>query len=640
MRSTNAKITLRIPKTARFIVCIATLQLLPLQQSFAQSRPNSPAVTSRLIRQLRRHVKYLFVLYQENRSFDSYFGTFPGANGLYNRPAHSTLGFSQALLNTHGHIFHVSPFRLARANAAADLGSVGHAHPLTLAKMDVQDGHARMDQFAMAEERNHGWNGTVPSLKAMRYGELEMAYEDGDTIPFLWRYAHRFVLCDGIFEEMAADSTPGNLSIIAAQTGITQWLRYPSQAFKGDGGSGPGVPVVNDSNPFWGSPEDTTKHGKMPYNPKDYRKLKARPGKVQRNLTFATVMLTLTGSQLPETVTRDRDASVDLADVKRDVGAIAREESHSFNWAWYEEGFSTHATAVSSDPVDADGLHLSYVTHHNGPQYFGYISNNPAMAAHLHGLNRFFSDVRSGKLAGPGVYYVKGGKRNIMGLRPADPAVRASGRFLGDDDHPGDSDSQISEAMLAQAVNTIAASKYWKQCAIVITWDDCEGDYDHVPPPMLNVGPDGKPLSLGPRIPLLVISPYSRTGYVDHAPGCTASVVKLADTLFNLVPLADLPDESAARKLGQTKYHSANMGPLDNDTPGVTNLLGAFDPARLSGAEKPLTPAYAEIPQKLVDNIQLQAQLGWKWTGVEPVDIARGIVTHLPPQFNPRPNMK
>jgi len=60
--------------------------------------------------------------------------------------------------------------------------------------------------------------------------------------------------------------------------------------------------------------------------------------------------------------------------------------------------------------------------------------------------------------------------------------------FLGDDDHPAYSDAQISEAMVAEAINKIANSPYWSQCAIIITWDDSEGDYDHVQPPLRTYG--------------------------------------------------------------------------------------------------------------------------------------------------------
>ncbi len=591
----------------------------------------------KLLSLLQQHVKYLFVLYQENRSFDSYFAAFPGADGLYNKPASRILGFRQPLENSAGQIFYVQPFRIGRKQYAADLGSVGHAHPLTLAKMHLVHGRPEMNRFAMAEEADHTWKNGKPTLKAMRYGELEMAHEDADTIPFLWRWANRFVLCDHIFEEMSADSTPGNLCIIAAQSGATQWALHPNEAFHGNGGSGPGVPVVNDSNPYWGSAADTAHTDKMPYNPKDYKKTARSPQKVQRNLTFATLMLTLTGRTLPQAVRTDNAPGTDLRDVQQDIKAIAAKEKNAFSWGWYEEGYGEPVNP-RSDPKDADGLHISYVTHHNGPQYFGYIANNPAMASHLHGLSAFFSAVKAHALPGPGVYYVKGGKKNIAGLKPLNPALHGTGRFEGDDDHPGDSDSQISEALLARTVNAIARSPYWKQCAIVITWDDCEGDYDHVPPPQINTGPDGKPLSLGPRIPLLLISPYARAHAIMHSTGCTASVVRLADHLFSLIPLAKLPDELHGRQLGQQQFHSKNIGPLDALTPGITGLLGCFDPARLSGRAEPLPASWAEIPDALVRSLKKQNALGWQWAGIEPLDLQMHIAEPLPPQFTPRPN--
>ncbi len=115
--------------------------------------------------------------------------------------------------------------------------------------------------------------------------------------------------------------------------------------------------------------------------------------------------------------------------------------------------------------------------------------------------------------------------------------------FLGDDDHPAYSDAQISEAMVATAVNAIARSRYWSQCAIIITWDDSEGDYDHVPPPIRSRGPDRSVLTDGPRVPLILISPYARVHCIAHESGDHGSVIKFADALFALKPLAELPDE-------------------------------------------------------------------------------------------------
>ena len=57
-----------------------------------------------LVEQLRKKVKYVFVLYQENRSYDSYFGTFPGGEGLFSHPAAQTPGFYQSLINTDGSV--------------------------------------------------------------------------------------------------------------------------------------------------------------------------------------------------------------------------------------------------------------------------------------------------------------------------------------------------------------------------------------------------------------------------------------------------------------------------------------------------------------------------------------------------------
>src|SRR5215472_10965716 len=72
----------------------------------------SPLTHAQLASLLRRKIKYLFVIYQENRSFDSYFGTFPGADGLFSRPLAQTPGFAQPLLDTNGSTITIEPFRI------------------------------------------------------------------------------------------------------------------------------------------------------------------------------------------------------------------------------------------------------------------------------------------------------------------------------------------------------------------------------------------------------------------------------------------------------------------------------------------------------------------------------------------------
>ena len=607
-----------------------------LLSSCASSMPNSKTQAelksqrglAQTLTLLRQHVRYVFVLYQENRSFDSYFGTFPGADGLFSQPSRQTPGFRQAIVNTDGSTSTIEPFRIGPHEYASDTDDVDHSHALLAEKMDVQNGRAQMDRFALTEEAKYT-HGGKPSLMAKQFGELTMAYEDGDTIPFLWYYAHRFVLFDHIFQTMVGPSTPGNLSIIAAQSGQTQAALHPDQVFQGKGGS-PGEPVVNDDDPFWGSPQDTSA-SKAPVNPHDF------PGyPVQRNQTYATLPLSFSGGQAQNITQSDSDPLGDLGDVADDVAYLTHQKKSSVPWAWFEEGYDKEPTDGGADPTDATGLHASYITHHNGPQYFGYIANNPKLRAHLLGLGDFFQSVQSETLPSQGgVYYIKGGYRNIVGLKPADPDPAVQKNFLGDDDHPGYSDAQISEALIARAVNAIAHSRYWSQCAIIITWDDSEGDYDHVPPPVHSVGPDGAVLTDGPRVPLLLISPYARTHTVDHDSGDQGSVVKFVDAVFNLTPLAKLPDEQKGRDLGKKEFHQANWGPDDALTPGVCDLVSAFDPERLEGKLAPLAPSYVLIPENVVNVLPQVSGWGLKTLGIVPTD--RGRKNPIPPDFNPRP---
>ena len=88
-------------------------------------------------------------------------------------------------------------------------------------------------------------------------------------------------------------------------------------------------------------------------------------------------------------------------------------------------------------------------------------ANNPGASAHMSGLGDFFADVAARRLPASGVFYVRGGYGNILGLHPLDPNPNLATVFNGDDDHPGYSDSQLSESLLAREINAIAASPYW-----------------------------------------------------------------------------------------------------------------------------------------------------------------------------------
>lgn len=414
-----------------------------------------------------------------------------------------------------------------------------------------------------------------------------MSHEDCRTIPFLWLYAHRFALYDHIFDGMYGPSTPGNIDLIAAQTGQTQWARNPKEAVARSG-LGPGEPVVNDSAPAFGPYRD------------------GLPRIRQLDQTYATLLLTLLGRQATA-------AALDIGGVKQDVSELARLNHQAVPWAWYQEGFGN----------GRGNFHPAYIPHHNAPQYFGYIRENQPLWSGVHDLTDFFAVMAQHRLAPRSVVFIKGGRRNPFGWKPANPDPRVQADFLGDDDHPATSDSQIAESLAAKVINTVARSPYWKASAIVIIWDDPGGFYDHVPPPRFERCPDGHPCGDGPRVPLILISPYAKSGAIVSDPGDHASFAKFLDVLFRLPTLASLPDEKPYLP----------EGPRDAN-PRLTDLLGGFDPARLAGT-KPLIPAsQAEIPDALINHFP--PPMSCRSTGVTPVSVP-GAAPTPPAGLNPLP---
>ena len=536
------------------------------QQPATRISGKTAATREQLIANLRAHIHHVFVIYQENRSFDSYFGTFPGVDNLATAEARAH-GFRQ--YDAIGHTW-VAPFLLN----AADTRDADHSRVALLAKTDG----GRMDRFVSYEETNLVNAAGYSPGAAREVGILTMAHEDCNTVPFLWMYAHRFTIYDHIFQAMYGPSTPGNIDLIAGQSGQSQAARHPEQAIKSPFVAG--EPVTMDADPKFG-----------PYAFGDESK-----GALQLDQTYATLMLTMKGGEAPAAVKKDTD------DVKEDIGELGHLDRQAIPWAWYQEGFGDGKTGEK---------HPAYIAHHNAPQYFGYIRENPAMWSGEHDLLEFFTDIEQRRLPEHSVVFVKGGQLNPFGWKPANPQAPA---ILGDDDHPGYSDSQLSESLVAKVINAVARSPYWNDSAIIVLWDDSEGFYDHVSPPRFEQCPDKQPCGDGPRVPLLLISPYAKSSGVVSDPGDHVSFDKFVDMLFHLPPMASLPDEKPYLP----------EGPRDTN-PRLTDLLGGFDPARLAGHKAPIPASQAEIPDAVVNTFP--PPMTCKDTGVAPITIPGAPLT-------------
>jgi phospholipase C len=669
---------------------LVTAQPNPPSAVMPYFNPNPDIVSyQNIIPLLQQQVKYVFVIFNENHSFDNEYGTFPGVNGIYSdginpRSPANTPGFTQTYQDVNGNAVTVQPFLLGPNQNSTFRDSVDHSHTGLATKINVVNGVAQMNQFSLDEYDKYAKAGNIASQKeGTEFARVVMSHIDCNTIPFFWQYASRFVIFDNIFATEDTPSAPNAIAMLAGQSGETQWVKHPSTdgiptdtgivapysgtvaSYTGANvptstfynGTGPtaGPPLISDQQPWWGSVFDSSGSNiRQPNAPKEFW----APSNIASNLTFATVPLTLMGSNITTTTNQDLNAAFDLPDIQQDIPFIQSLNQAPVGWRWYQNGYD-------AEPTDSNFAlpHTNYVSHHNGAQYFGYLANNPTERSNYRGENDFFTDMANNALPpGGGVFYIRGGYYNLKypqdtppiqnptyppsGLTASDIATINLTKS-GDDDHPSYSDSNLSEAMAARVINAIASNpEIWAHSAIIITYDESDGFWDHVPPRILSYGPDSLPLSRGVRIPLLLISPFARAGAVSHAEGDHNSIIQTINAIFGRPALSTLPDEAQALAQGNSAYFNAfgppgfqqnYLGPRDTNSPITDSLLSGFDPLKLLGQVPPLPASYAMIPSNVVETLPHYGGNGCQAIGITPVDQAQGIVNYIPPGFNPLP---
>jgi phospholipase C len=172
------------------------------------------------------------------------------------------------------------------------------------------------------------------------------------------------------------------------------------------------------------------------------------------------------------------------------------------------------------DLLDAKGVSWKYYT--------------PSIKTHGGDIWNAFDaiqDVRNGSEWGTNVSWPETNIFNDLssGTLPAVSWVVPDGQ---NSDHPAQQNWGIKKdtgpAWVAQIVNAVGQSSYWDSSAIVIVWDDWGGFYDHVAPPQLDY------TGLGFRVPMIVVSPYAKTGYVSHTQYEFGSILKFVEETFGL----------------------------------------------------------------------------------------------------------
>jgi len=450
-------------------------------------------------------IKHLVVIFQENHSFDVYFATYPVALNAPRQPAFharrgtpSVNGLTPTLIERNQNSS--KPFRIDRLQSYV----CDQDHEYT-AEQKARNG-GLMDQFVRFDAQAPFNDRQFCHKSAAGAWDTVMGYFDGNTVTALWNYAQYFALSDNHYATMSGQSTRGALNLTAGDNyGVLcgpQTSVYGNVPECGGPVSSTATPAptngiigtfTNDTDPYW----DVCSQGPT---------------------------AALTGRNIGDLLT-----------------------AAGVTWGWFQGGFtldrdgkcsSSHVLdafdrAVGVDPRTDTLRFTDYVPHHNPFQYYASTANplhlpptSVAMvgttdqAKHLYDIKWFWEAARVGNL--PAVSFLKA------------PAYQNG--------HPGNSNPLDEQEFLVSTLNRLQQMPEWRSIAVIIAADDSDGWYDHVMPPIVNQsntpldfmcgdksdGP-GARCGYGPRLPLLVISPYAKENYVSHALTDQTSILRFIE---------------------------------------------------------------------------------------------------------------
>jgi phospholipase C len=501
-------------------------------------------------------IKHLVVIFQENVSFDHYFGTYPVAKNLAGETPFRAAPGTPKSINTL-----VTPLDTARnfvplagvdllgnnpnnnPNAPGNgrLNGAAASNPFRLSPaqaLTADQGHNESpEESAYDNGRMDGfpaWVGTAgPPPAGIGSAALVMGYYDGNTVTALWNYAQHYALNDNSYTTQFGPSTPGALNLISGQTsGISASINvvngslvllHPTHEAYGDNLQlSSHITVIGDADPV----DDVCS------NPRgDQVTMAGRNiGDLlnQQNITWGSFMggfdLTVVNPNGTTGCARETNPAAPGTPAFTSVDYIPHH-------AWFQYYASTR------NPTHARPSSVAAIGHSLIPR-----TNTPDPANHLYDINDFFAALTAGNL--PAVSFLKA------------PAFQ--------DGHAGYSDPIDEQTFLVTVINALQKSPDWASTAVVVSYDDSDGWYDHQMPPVVNPsfspvvdtlnGPGlcnhgaqqgratpATPLNgtfgpaqwgrcgYGTRMPLLVISPFARKNYVDHTLTDQSSILRFIE---------------------------------------------------------------------------------------------------------------
>jgi phospholipase C len=415
-------------------------------------------------------IEHLVVIFDENISFDHYFGTYPvalnppGEPEFFASPETPAVNGLTSTLIEHSPDT-AAPFRLDRSDAVT-CDNDNHYKD----EQEAYDG-GLLDKFA----------GLLSGTGAGCTPNLSMGYYDGNTVTALWNYAQHFAMSDNFFGTEFGTTVMGHLNLVSGQT-----------------------------------------HGATP---------SSVSGKVVNGTVIANIDPTGDDCSSGTTIQMAGPSIGDLLNTK------------GVTWGWFYGDWPTSPTTTPLDPAQCVSEYDAHYTpfqyfastanpHHLRPTSVGTIGQTDA-ANHQYAITDFWNAVANGNM--PAVSFLKA------------PANQTG--------HPSTSSPLLEQEFLVDTINKLQQSPDWKDMAIIVTYDDSDGWYDHVLGPIVSQSNDsandallgttglcgtaaaGAPedrCGYGPRLPFLVISPYARHNFVAHTVADQTSITRFIEDNWQL----------------------------------------------------------------------------------------------------------
>jgi phospholipase C len=448
-------------------------------------------------------IEHIVVIYAENRSFDHLYGSFPGAEGIAQASAEQ-----KTQLDLDGKPLPHLPASYSAGKPVAKFPTKGL--PNGPFRIDAPPINGRFDEVLLSpwhlyyqnrEQIAGGKNNKFVALADV--GAWVMGYFDGSRMK-MWKWAQEYTLADHFFMGAFGGSFLNHQWLICActpidpnapasvrptldaQGNLAKKPDSPKSVLDGpvqllDGRVTPDGYVVNTSQP--------------PYQPSG---VAPAPG----NLDFANPANYPVPPQTAKTIGDTLSAK-------------------AVSWVWYAGGWNAALADGRREAKEKRTVIYArgedspiFQPHHQPFNYYArFAPGTSDRAAHLKDEQEFLAAIDRGTL--PQVAFFK-------------PA----GRYT---EHPSYTDLMSGDEHIDMVLARLKKSPLWPRMAVIVTYDENGGFWDHVPPPS-GAGWSDR-WGPGTRVPTIIVSPFARRGYVDKTPYDTTSILKLISKRFGLEPL-------------------------------------------------------------------------------------------------------